>query len=250
MIGRIFDIKEFAVHDGDGIRVTVFMKGCPMSCTWCHNPEGLYYEKNLFYKKAKCVNCGLCLKKCNHEDCKSFDRCVHICPNDCLKVVGQDYDSDQLVEKLIKYKSILKSVGGGITFSGGEPLLQWEFLSEVIDKLKENGIDDIVIETCGYAEKTVFQKIATKLSGVIMDIKIFDGEKHLEYTGCDNTVIKENFLWLKESGIPYIIRTPLIKGITDTEENLTSIKEFIGDSKWEKLPENYLAKSKYDLIVK
>ena len=250
MIGRIFDIKEFAVHDGEGIRVTVFMKGCPMRCVWCHNPEGLSYEKNLFYKKAKCVNCGMCFKPCNHEDCKPYARCLHVCPNDCLKVVGKDYTASQLVERLLKYKSVLLSLGGGITFSGGEPLFQHEFLSEVIDGLKENGINDIAVETCGFVQKNIFQKIAKKLTTVIMDIKIFDSENHKKYTGCDNAVIKENFLWLKDSGIPYLIRTPLISGITDTEENLTQIKSFIGDSKWEKLPENYLAKSKSDLIVK
>ena len=250
MMGRIFDIKEFAVHDGEGVRVTVFMKGCPLRCEWCHNPEGLTKEKNLFFTESKCVKCNLCYQPCEHEECKPFGRCVHVCPNDCLKIVGEDYTSSQLVERLLKYKSILQSVGGGITFSGGEPLFQWQFLSEVIDKLKENGIDDIAIETCGFAEKEIFATIINKLSFVIMDIKIFDNQTHIKYTKCDNKIIKENFLYLKESGVPYLIRTPLIKGITDTEENLAQIKEFIGDSKWEKLPENYLAKSKYDLIVK
>lgn len=250
MTGRVFDIKEFAVHDGDGIRVTVFLKGCPLRCTWCHNPEGLSYEKNLFYKKAKCSNCGLCFKPCNHEECKAFNRCVHVCPNDCLEVVGKDYTEKELTDRLLRYKKILSSVGGGITFSGGEPLFQWQFLSEVIDLLRKNGIEDIAIETCGYAKKEIFKKIVDKLSFVMMDIKIFDSDLHAKFTGVDNAVIKENFLYLKESGIPHLIRTPLIKNITDTEQNLVQIKEFIGNSKWEKLPENYLAKSKCDLIIK
>jgi len=250
MTGRIFDIKEFAVHDGDGIRVTVFMKGCPMRCVWCHNPEGLSYEKNLFYKKAKCTNCGLCFLPCEHEDCSTFNRCVHVCPNNCLKVVGKDYTAQELVAKLLPYKRILASMGGGITFSGGEPLFQWQFLNEVIDLLKVNGISDIAIETCGCAKKEIFSEIVKKLSFVIMDIKIFDSEKHIKYTGCDNALIKENFLYLKENNIPHLIRTPLISGITDGDENLGQIEKFIGNSKWEKLPENYLSKSKYELLIK
>ncbi len=250
MTGRIFDIKELSVHDGDGARVTVFMKGCPMRCEWCHNPEGLSYNKNLFFKKSKCTNCGLCYKPCDHDDCKSFGRCVHICPNNCLKAVGRDYTTSELAEILLRYKKILKSTGGGITFSGGEPFFQWEFLSDIVDELKADGICDIAVETCGYVQNEVFRKIVRKISSVIMDIKIFDSAKHVKFTRCDNSVIKENFLWLRKSGVPYVIRTPLIKGITDDDENLSEIKDFIGDSKWELLPQNDLAKSKYDSLIK
>ena len=230
MIGRIFDVKEFAVHDGAGVRVTVFMKGCPMRCEWCHNPEGLSYEKNLFFYKNKCVNCGLCYQPCAHQECRPFDRCVHVCPNHCLKIIGQDYTVKELVDRLLRYKTILEKLGGGITFSGGEPFYQWAFLNKVVDELKRNNVDDIAIETCGLVKSEVFQKIASKVSMVILDMKIFDKEKHIRYTKSDNTLIKENFLWLKNSKTPYIIRTPLIKGITDTTDNLEKIQSFIGDS--------------------
>jgi pyruvate formate lyase activating enzyme len=250
MIGRIFDIKEMTVHDGSGIRITVFMKGCPLRCEWCHNPEGLSFEKNLFYKHTKCIKCGLCYEPCNHEDCKPFGRCLHICPNDCLSVVGQDYDSEHLVKQILTYKTLLNDVGGGVTFSGGEPLYQWQFLSETIDKLKQNGIHDIAIETCGFADSKIFSSISRKLSMVIMDIKLFDKDEHIYYTKRDNKIIKENFVWLKASGIPYIVRTPLIQGITSTNENLSAIKAFIGDSTWELLPENYLAKMKHGMLVR
>ena len=241
MIGRVFDIREMTVHDGDGVRVTVFMKGCPLRCQWCHNPEGLESKTQLLYKKAKCSGCGRCKIPCEHEECQPFGRCLHICPNDCLNLCGEEYTSEDLAKKLLSYRKIFEVCGGGVTFSGGEPLLQWEFLSDVIDRLQ--GIS-IGIETCGFASEEIFRKMVEKVDFVYMDIKLFDGELHKKYTGVDNEIIKRNFKFLQSSPTRYAVRTPLIKGITDTRENLLSIREFIGDSVWEKLPENYLAKSK------
>lgn len=246
MTGVVFDIKELTVHDGDGVRVTVFLKGCPLRCEWCHNPEGLNKEPELLYKKNKCVHCGLCEKPCGHIDCKKFDRCIHICPNDCLTVCGKEYSAIELAEKLNGYKAFFKG-DGGVTFSGGEPLLQWDFISNVIDRL--DGVKT-AIETSGFADKSTFSKMLNKVDFVIMDIKIFDRENHKKYTGVYNDIIKENFLSLKNSGKPYLIRTPIIKGKTDSEENLLNIKNFIGDSSWEHIPENNLANAKRDMLFK
>ena len=145
------------------------------------------------------------------------------------------------------HKRIFDLTGGGVTFSGGEPLMQWKFLKEVISLIP--GIHT-AIETSGYASKEIFADAVETLDEIIMDVKLFDEEKHIKYTGVSNKLIKENFLYLKNSGKPFIIRTPLIEGKTDGEENLSLIKEFIGDARWETLPENKLAKAKYDMLVR
>ena len=244
--GIVFNIEELTVHDGDGVRVTVFMKGCPLRCSWCHNPEGLKAQPELLYKRVRCAGCGECQKGCEHEDCKPFGRCLHVCPNDCLTVAGERYTPDALAARLNKYKRIFDACGGGVTFSGGEPLIQWEFISEVIDRL--DGIN-VAIETSGYAPRHIFESAVDKLDFIYMDIKLFDSEEHKRHTGCDNTLIKENFLYLRSSGKPFTIRTPLISGITDTPENLDAIGKFIGGANWEKLPENKLAGAKYDMLI-
>ncbi len=245
MTGTIFDIKEMAVHDGPGIRTTVFFKGCPLRCRWCHNPEGLISRPQLMYKDARCVKCGLCKVKCEHEECKPFGRCIHICPENCLEISGKNISSENLAEELKKSAEILGNSFGGFTFSGGEPLAQPEFLSELADYLAGY---HLCIETSGYSDEYVFRKILDKLDFIIMDIKLADSDEHLKYTGVDNYCILDNFEILKKSGKPYIIRTPLIPGITDTDENLSKIKNIIGNSLWEKLPYNEMAGAKYKML--
>ena len=246
MNGVVFDVKEMTVHDGDGVRVTVFLKGCPLRCEWCHNPEGLSAKPQLLYKRAKCTGCGACKKSCAHEECQRYGRCLHVCPNDCLTVCGKEYTPESLAQKLTGYKRLFDALGGGVTFSGGEPLFQSEFLLETLALLK--GIHT-TLETCGYATKDVFEKAVDAFDFIIMDIKLFDDALHKHYTGVGNARIKENFNYLKQSGKPYLIRTPLINGKTDTEENLQAIQAFIGDSPWEKLPENNLAKAKKSFLT-
>lgn len=245
MTGVVFDIKECSVHDGAGMRITVFLKGCALRCKWCHNPEGLKREPELLYKRNKCVHCGRCEYPCTHEACQKYGRCIYVCLKNCLQICGKRYTSETLAKKIFSYKAIFDACGGGVTFSGGEPLLQHCFLFEVISKLK--GID-IAIETAGYCDEKIFRAAVEKADTVIMDIKLFDREAHKRYTGVYNDAIKRNFRILRESGKPYLIRTPLIAGITDTEENLSAIKQFIGDSPWEILPENMLARVKYDYL--
>ncbi len=242
MIGTIFDIKEMAVHDGPGIRTTVFFKGCPLRCVWCHNPEGLTIEKQLMYKSARCLNCGACSIKCNHTECQPFGRCIHACPENLLSVSGRDVTAKELARELIASAEPLGSMFSGFTFSGGEPLFQPEFLLELIAELKGY---HLCIETCGYADSEIFKRVIDKLDFIIMDIKLADSRLHKKYTGIENGLILDNFEILKKSGKPYIIRTPLIPNITDTEENLSAIKELIGDSTWEKLPNNTMAGAKY-----
>lgn len=245
MTGVIFDIKEMAVHDGPGIRTTVFLKGCPLRCLWCHNPEGLKVEKQLMFKYNRCTNCGKCFIKCDHADCQPFGRCVHVCPDDLLSVVGRDMTAKQLAEELIHSAEPLADAFSGFTFSGGEPLMQSKFLLAVCDELQGY---HLCIETSGYASSEVFKAVIDKMDFVIMDIKLADGDLHKKYTGVDNKQILENFKTLKESGKPHLIRTPLIPGITDTKENLYAISQIIGDSEWEKIPYNTMAGAKYKML--
>lgn len=245
MTGIIFDIKEMAVHDGPGIRTTVFFKGCPLSCRWCHNPEGLNSEPQLMYKEARCIKCASCRRKCNHEDCKPFGRCIHACPENCLEITGKMVDAVSLAQELKTDAEVLGDGFGGFTFSGGEPLYQPQFLSELADELKEF---HLCIETSGYAKSDVFGALIQKLDYIIMDIKLADCELHRRYTGVGNEMILVNFKLLKNSGKPYLIRTPLIPGITDTKENLGEIKKIIGESDWEQLPYNNMAGAKYKML--
>lgn len=240
----IFDIKGFALHDGPGIRTTVFCKGCPLRCLWCHNPEGLSPKPQLSVKQTACLRCGKCRKPCDHPDCQPWGRCLHICPAGCISVAGEMVETAALAEKLAADQDVFTMSGGGVTFSGGEPLLQWEAVAECAGILRRNGIHT-AMETCGYAPADVFRKTAEEMDYIIMDIKLADPALHRQYTGVDNGRILENFRYLQSCGKPYEIRTPLIPGITDTEENLSAIREIIGDAVWEKLPYNPLAGAKY-----
>ncbi len=245
MTGTIFDIKEMAVHDGPGIRTTVFFKGCPLRCRWCHNPEGLASKPQLMYKEARCLRCGCCATACTHAECQPFGRCIHACPENCLVISGSEREPQSLSDELKKSADVLGDSFGGFTFSGGEPLAQPEFLLALIDCLKDY---HLCIETSAFAESDIFRKVIEKLDFVIMDIKLADSDKHREYTGVDNEKILGNFKILKQSGKPHIIRTPLIPNITDTKENLEKIGEIIGDSRWEKLPYNAAAGAKYKML--
>lgn len=245
MNGVIFDIKEMAVHDGPGIRTTVFFKGCPLRCKWCHNPEGLIVKPQLMYKEARCIKCGRCSVKCSHPECEPFGRCIRVCPQNCLEISGRTVESKVLSDELKKGAEVLGESFGGFTFSGGEPLAQPEFLLSLMEELKNF---HLCIETSGFASGEVFSQVIKKLDFVIMDIKLADDELHKKYTGISNSQILENFTTLRKSGKPYLIRTPLIPNITDTRENLDAIKEIIGDSHWEQLPYNKMAGAKYKML--
>lgn len=245
MIGSIFDIKEMSVHDGPGIRTTVFFKGCTLRCRWCHNPEGLRFEPQLMYRDARCQNCGNCLRPCAHPDCRPFGRCLHICPENCLSIVGRQVSATELARELRKSAAVLGNCFGGFTFSGGEPLAQKDFLLELMEALQEY---HLCIETSGYTDSETFRQVLKRLSFVIMDIKLADPVAHKTYTDVSNDKILENMRILQDSGKSYMIRTPLIPGITDTQKNLDAIRALIGNATWEQLPYNGLAEAKYKML--
>ena len=243
MKGLIFDIKEFAVHDGEGIRTTVFFKGCPLRCVWCHNPEGLSPKRELYLKQNGCLSCGFCRKPCDHPECQEVGRCLHICPKNLVSAAGVEWEAEALAEKLLKHKDFFNSMGGGITLSGGEPLLQADFCVELLTLLK--GQVHTAIETSGVANADTFQKVVSLCDFVYMDVKLADAEQHKKYTGVDNEIILKNAEWLKASGIGHTFRTPLIPDITDTEENLTALAAIVGSDPWEKLSYHSAARDKH-----
>jgi len=245
MIGTLFDLKSFTIHDGPGVRTTVFLKGCPLRCIWCHNPEGLSMVPQLMVKTTLCKACGLCYQPCSHKECQPYKRCLKICPDGLLTLTGYTTDSTELAEKILKNEEFLRLSGGGVTFSGGEPLLQSEFVIDVIKKLK--GLH-IAIETSGHAETAVFQLIVNAVDYVIMDVKLADAKQHFQFTGVDNNMILQNLKYLKNSKTPYLLRMPMIPDITDKAENMNAIKEMIEDSPIEFIPYNKMSEAKYLML--
>jgi pyruvate formate lyase activating enzyme len=245
--GVIFDIKEFSLNDGPGIRTTVFFKGCPLRCIWCHNPEGLSPKRALFITHNGCTNCGLCKKPCDHEDCRGLGRCIHICPKGLVKAAGKIYSAEELAADIKREEDLFRSTGGGVTLSGGEVMMQPDFAVELITALKPL---HVLIETCGYAKHEDFVRVASLCDTVYFDVKLADREEHKKYTGVYNDLILENLEWLKKSGINFKIRTPLIPDITDTDENLAGIARIADGAPVELLPYNRMAGAKYSGVGK
>lgn len=250
--GIIFSIEEFSVYDGPGIRTTVFFKGCPMRCNWCHNPEGLEPRIQVVKSPNGCLHCGACEAVCEHKDgCIACGKCIAVCPRNLIRFSGVRYTVDALVKKLMKNADYLTQAGGGVTFSGGECLMQADFLAEVLVRLK--GRMHTAIQTCGYAETDKFERVLSEVDYVMFDLKVMDSVQAVRYTGRDNDLILKNFDRLSDSGVPFVVRVPLIPGVTDTEDNLKEIAERVAHSRAngvELLPYNKMAGSKYTLLGK
>lgn len=245
MEGTIFDIKEFSIHDGPGIRVTVFMKGCPLRCIWCHNPEGLEPQAQLLYKKNLCSHCGNCMIPCRHSECRPWKRCIHACANGCLAVSGRRVTEKEAAEQIFEYSDFFNLAEGGVTISGGEPLLQADFVCALAQRL---GGMHKAIQTSGYTDGETYKRVIDHFDLIMQDIKLADPAMHRKYTGVDNEPILRNIEYLKKSGKQFVFRVPLIPGITDVTENLMEISGIVGDSPVELLKYNPLAGAKYDML--
>jgi pyruvate formate lyase activating enzyme len=248
--GIVFDIKQMAVFDGPGIRTTVFFKGCPLRCQWCHNPEGLSFFPQLMVSHNSCIHCGNCTAACSHPNqCVNCGECVSVCPLRLRRIAGTRYTAKDLAGILLQNKDILQANQGGVTFTGGEPLAQHEFLLELIDELE--GMHT-AIETSGYCAPESFKSVIDRLDYVIMDIKLVDSGLHKQYTGVDNELILKNLSYLGRSGKPFVIRVPLIPGVNDTDDNINATAELVQGmeclQKVELLPYHQTAGAKFSMI--
>lgn len=241
LIGRVFSVEEFSVYDGDGIRMTVFFKGCPLSCEWCHNPEGQRREREVCRSRNGCTECGACL-----AEGKLTENSISACPRGLVRFVGDEYTVDDIVRIVSANADILNASGGGVTFSGGEPTAQSEFLYACLRALR--GITDRAIQTTGYCSKDTFLRLLSECDRVLYDLKLIDGEKHKRYTGVKNEKILDNYRDLAKSGVPFVTRIPLIPAVTDTADNIEGIARFMrecGVTYAELMPYNKMAGGKY-----
>lgn len=251
----IFDIERNSFVDGPGIRTTVFFKGCNLKCAWCHNPESQDFKPQMMFYKDKCTGCGKCKEKCpnNLEKCDLCGNCTIYCPVEARRVCGKIYTVHEVLEEVIKDKAFYDNSGGGVTFSGGECMLQIDFLLEILKKCKQNGISTAV-DTAGHIPFENFEKILPYTDMFLYDFKIFDSEKHKEYVGVGNELILENLAKLLKKGCKVYIRIPVIKGVNDSVEEMKKIKEFLYENgkpeKVELLPYHAMGENKYRAIGK
>lgn len=250
MRGTVFSIEEFSVYDGPGIRTTVFLKGCPLRCTWCHNPEGQRCEPEIVRASGGCLGCGRCeaAAELKNGEIAYTEKSIVSCPRGLLRVSGIEYESVELVEKLMKNERILNT-GGGVTFSGGEPFAQSDFLLECLGRLR--GRLHTAVQTSGFASRDAFIRATEITDYFLFDLKIADPVMHESFTGVKNGVIMKNLELLIASGCRFVIRIPLIPEVTDTEENLTELAKILkkGEIDYaELLPYNKMAGSKYKML--
>ena len=244
----VFSIEEFSTFDGPGIRTTVFLKGCPLRCEWCHNPEGQTLDNEIVKAQSGCVFCGCCIQAGLAASGKEklTKESITVCPNRLLRFAAKEFTAEELVQKLSKNFRILNASGGGVTFSGGEPLSSGAFLLEILPLLK--GKTNRALQTSGYCEPELFEQVLSETDYVLYDLKLMDPQMHLRYTGVSNEKILHNFTTLVKSGKPFVVRTPLIPGVTDTQENLRAIAAFLqkqGVGAIDLLPYNKMAGGKY-----
>ena len=260
--GFIFDIKRYAIHDGPGIRTTVFMKGCPLFCQWCHNPEGVDPAPFWTYRQERCIRCGACAETCPEQAlaldpegivpaealCHRCFSCTEVCPAEAREQVGRKVTAVELLVEIQKDIPFYDTSGGGVTFSGGEPLMQAEFLIELLGLCGGEQIHRAV-DTSGYASPEILTAVAAHTDLFLYDLKMMDSAKHEKYTGVSNRLILDNLELLARRGVGLMIRLPLIPGVNDDADNLDQTGAFLnrlpGIKKVDVLPYHDFQKNKY-----
>ena len=240
-MNNITNIQKFSIHDGDGIRTSVFFKGCPLKCEWCHNPETQRVDREMQFDSGKCVSCGACVKVCpnhalvmkdgkpvlNKENCTLCGKCENFCPAGLREIIGREYTVKELVKELLKDQMFYEESGGGVTLSGGEVMaMDTDYILAVSKELKRQDIN-LTIDTCGYAPYEKFQAILPYVDTFLYDVKVMDPELHRQYMGVDNKLILENLMRLSEDGARIYIRIPTIKEVNGNEKNMKETIAFL-----------------------
>ena len=239
---NITNIQKFSIHDGDGIRTTVFFKGCPLKCEWCHNPETQRFEKEMQVDREKCTGCGTCASVCPNgavrmtEDhrpswdpkaCTFCGKCENFCPAGVREIVGREYTVKELTKELMKDQMFYEESGGGVTFSGGEVMsMDMDFILAMAKELKRQDVT-LTIDTCGYVPYERFEKILPYVNTFLYDVKVMDPELHKKYMGTDNKLILENLIRLSQDWARIYIRIPTIKEVNGNEENMKETIAFL-----------------------
>lgn len=239
---NITNIQKFSIHDGDGIRTTVFFKGCPLKCEWCHNPETQRFEKEMQVDREKCTGCGTCASVCPNgavrmtEDhrpswdpkaCTFCGKCENFCPAGSREIVGREYTVKELTKELMKDQMFYEESGGGVTFSGGEVMsMDMDFILAMAKELKRQDVT-LTIDTCGYVPYERFEKILPYVNTFLYDVKVMDPELHKKYMGTDNKLILENLIRLSQDGARIYIRIPTIKEVNGNEQNMKETIAFL-----------------------
>ncbi len=267
MDGQVFNIMKYAVHDGPGIRTTVFLKGCPLNCWWCHNPESQELKPQLTFFPNRCIGCMDCIAACKEnairpldgkvvtdlEKCKNNGDCTLVCFAEARQMAGETMSVEEVVKEVLKDKIFYDESGGGVTFSGGEPLVQSIYLLELLKEMKKIGIHT-TIDTCGYTSSETIKEVAELTDLFLFDLKHMDSEKHKKYTGASNELILKNLEILGSMGKDIIIRIPIIPGFNDSKKELEDMKNYISTLKNIKeinlLPYHNIGQEKYNRMGK
>ena len=240
--GRVFNVQRFAVHDGPGVRTTVFLKGCPLACWWCHNPESRAAQPEVSIVADRCIQCGSCLEVCEHGavvrladgsysvdpvHCTVCGECTEACPTNSRRILGEDRTVDDIIGEVVKDRVFFEESGGGVTVSGGEPLAQPDFLLALLAESRERGVHTCV-DTSGLAGERTLLQVAGMTDLFLYDIKLIDDNRHREFSGVDNRVILSNLAVLARIGAEVWVRVPFIPGINDDRADLDALAAFLG----------------------
>ncbi len=270
---NVFEIQRFSTEDGPGIRTTVFLKGCPLHCEWCHNPESISPHPEVVWFATRCIGCRTCIDVCpekalllteqgmiiDRDKCSRCGKCAEECPSTALEQIGTRRDINALVEEVLKDKTYYETSDGGVTVSGGEPLMQAPALAPFLARLREHGLHT-ALDTCGLYPREKLDSVLPYVALVLFDIKLFDAESHRKFTGSDNRLILENFAYIADYTADHLyptgiwVRTPIIPGATDTDNNITAIGRHIAAVggkavvRWELCAFNNLCADKYQRL--